>query len=75
MTTEVSAHLIALQSGRWFAQLPPEFAAALLRMGRIRQLNRGETLDFRPFSPGVVIAGILAILGVITAGYLLIVAK
>lgn len=44
-------------------------------IGRIRQLNRGETLEFRPFSPGVVIAGILALLGVVTAGYLLIVGR
>ena len=51
MTTEVSAHLIALQSGRWFAQLPPEFAAALLRMGRIRQLTVGQSLFLRGDPP------------------------
>ena len=51
MTTEVSAHLIALQSGRWFAQLPPDFAAALLRMGRIRQLTVGQSLFLRGDPP------------------------
>ena len=35
MTTEVSDHLLALQSGRWFAQgLSPRAAIAVLRFDR-----------------------------------------
>ena len=51
MTTEVSDHLLALQSGRWFAQLPSDFSDALIRMGRIRQLAVGQALFLRGDAP------------------------
>lgn len=40
-----------LRSGKWFAQLPPAFAAALLAMARVRQLQTGEALFLREGPP------------------------
>ncbi|MEK9804267.1 MAG: hypothetical protein VW475_12760 [Curvibacter sp.] len=40
-------YLPLLRSGRWFAQLPPDFAQALLRLAKVRQLASGEVLFLR----------------------------
>ncbi len=40
-----------LRSGRWFAQLPPDFAQGLLDMARVRQLQAGEKLFLRDAAP------------------------
>ncbi len=48
---DVSSHLPMLRSGRWFAQLPPDFAQGLLDMARVRQLQAGEKLFLRDAAP------------------------
>ena len=40
-----------LESGRWFAQLPPAFAQALVAMAHIRHLQTGEVLFLRGNAP------------------------
>jgi CRP/FNR family transcriptional regulator, cyclic AMP receptor protein len=40
-----------LRSGRWYAQLPEDFAQALLQMARVRQLASGEVLFLRDSPP------------------------
>ena len=40
-----------LRSGRWFAQLPPDFAQGLLAMARVRYLQAGEKLFLREAAP------------------------
>ena len=49
--TDPAAHLPVLQSGRWFAQLPPDFAQPLVAMAQLRQLQQGETLFLRGDAP------------------------
>ena len=44
-------YLPLLKTGRWFAQLPADFAQALLRMARVRQLASGEVLFLRDSPP------------------------
>ena len=46
-----SAYLPVLQSGRWFAHLPPDFAQPLLAMAQVRHLQTGEVLFLRGDSP------------------------
>lgn len=53
---DVSSHLPMLRSGRWFAQLPPDFAQGLLDMARVRQLQAGEKLFLRDAAPCVLYA-------------------
>lgn len=48
---EAQHYLPVLNTGRWFAQLPAEFSAALLRMARVRQLASGEVLFLRDSPP------------------------
>lgn len=45
------AFLPILQTGRWFAQLPPDFAQALVALGQLRQLHAGEVLFLRGDAP------------------------
>ncbi len=55
-----------LRSGRWFAQLPPDFAQGLLDMARVRQLQAGEKLFLRDAAPCglyAVVRGIIRISG------------
>lgn len=40
-------HLPTLASGRWFAALPTDFAAGLLRMAQVRVLQAGQALFLR----------------------------
>lgn len=49
--TDPAAHLPVLQSGRWFAQLPPDFAQPLVAMAQLRQLQQGEALFLRGDAP------------------------
>ena len=46
-----SRYLPILNSGRWFAQLPAEFAQALLRMAKLRTLQMGDALFLRDSAP------------------------
>jgi CRP/FNR family cyclic AMP-dependent transcriptional regulator len=46
-----SVDLTALTQGRWFQRLPPDFAQALLDLGRLRQLQAGEALFLRDSTP------------------------
>lgn len=58
--------LPVLKAGRWYAQLPPELAQALLRMARLRQLQAGEALFLRgdpPCGLYAVVAGAIRISG------------
>jgi CRP/FNR family cyclic AMP-dependent transcriptional regulator len=48
---EAQHYLPVLDTGRWFAQLPSDFAQALLRMARVRQLASGEVLFLRDSPP------------------------
>ncbi|MFN7641053.1 MAG: Crp/Fnr family transcriptional regulator [bacterium] len=48
---EAQHYLPVLDTGRWFAQLPSDFAQALLRMARVRQLASGEELFLRDSPP------------------------
>ncbi|MDZ4073841.1 MAG: Crp/Fnr family transcriptional regulator [Hylemonella sp.] len=59
-------YLPVLQAGRWYAQLPPEFAQALLKMAKVRQLQAGEALFLRDSPPCglyAVVAGAIRISG------------
>jgi CRP-like cAMP-binding protein len=49
--TDLSRYTPVLQTGRWFAQLPPDFVQALLGMARIRHLQTGEVLFLRDGPP------------------------
>jgi len=63
---DISSHLPMLRTGRWFAQVPPEFAQGLLDMARVRQLNTGEKLflrDARPCGLYAVVRGAIRISG------------
>lgn len=56
-----------LQSGRWFAQLPPALSQALLDMARMRTLAAGEVLFLRSSTPCglyAVVRGAIRISGV-----------
>ena len=48
---EPLSYLPVLQSGRWFAQLPPALSQALLGMARVRTLAAGEVLFLRNSPP------------------------
>ncbi len=66
MDTVPAQYLPILQSGRWFRQLPPAFADALVAMGQLRQLRAGEVLFLRQSPPCglyAVIAGSVRISG------------
>ena len=49
--TDIASFIPVLQSGKWFAQLPPTLANALLDLARIRNLQAGETLFLRDGAP------------------------
>ncbi|MFT4242252.1 MAG: Crp/Fnr family transcriptional regulator [Acidovorax sp.] len=49
--TDPAAYLPILQTGRWFAQLPPAFAQPLIAMALVRQLQPGEVLFLRGDAP------------------------
>jgi len=49
--TDPDRYLPVLQNGLWFAQLPPAFAQALLRMAKVRTLRTGEVLFLRDSPP------------------------
>jgi CRP/FNR family cyclic AMP-dependent transcriptional regulator len=49
--TDIANFIPVLQSGKWFAQLPPQLATALLGLARIRHLQTGETLFLRDGAP------------------------
>jgi CRP-like cAMP-binding protein len=51
MNTDPAKLLPVLQSGRWFRQLPPAFADALVGMGQLRHLQAGEVLFLRKSPP------------------------
>ena len=62
-----SSYLPILQSGRWFAQLPPPLSLALLSMARVRTLAAGEVLFLRNSPPCglyAVVRGAIRISGV-----------
>ena len=46
-----SAYLPVLQTGRWFAHLPPDFAQPLIAMAQLRHLATGEVLFRRGDAP------------------------
>ena len=46
-----SAYLPVLQTGRWFAHLPPDFAQPLIAMAHLRLLQTGEALFLRGDAP------------------------
>lgn len=49
--TEPHTHLPLLLTGRWFAQLPPDFAQPLLDMAQVRHLQPAEVLFRRGDAP------------------------
>jgi CRP/FNR family transcriptional regulator, cyclic AMP receptor protein len=49
--SDFQRYLPVLQSGRWFAQLPPEFSNALLALAKLRTLQPGEALFLRDGAP------------------------
>ncbi|MFP5445060.1 MAG: Crp/Fnr family transcriptional regulator, partial [Betaproteobacteria bacterium] len=49
--TDPATYLPVLQSGRWFAHLPPDFAQPLLAMAQVRHLQTGEVLFLRGDAP------------------------
>jgi CRP/FNR family transcriptional regulator, cyclic AMP receptor protein len=49
--SDLARYLPVLQSGRWFAQLPVEFAEALLALAKLRTLHPGEALFLRNSPP------------------------
>ncbi len=51
MTDDPARYLPLLQTGLWFARLPPEFAQTLLRMAKVRSLLAGEALFLRDGPP------------------------
>ena len=46
-----SVYLPVLQTGRWFAHLPPDFAQPLIAMAQLRHLATGEVLFRRGDAP------------------------
>ena len=46
-----SGYLPVLQTGRWFAHLPPDFAQPLIAMAQLRHLATGEVLFRRGDAP------------------------
>ena len=48
---ELNRHLAVMRRNKWFAQLPSEFAQALLGMARVRQLDTGQALFLRNDPP------------------------
>jgi len=48
---DLSRYVPVLNSGRWFSQLPPEFAFALLQMAKLRTLQAGDALFLRDSPP------------------------
>ena len=48
---DTAAYLPTLRAGRWFAQLPEAFSAALLDMAKLRQLQTGDALFLRGGPP------------------------
>nr|WP_315464867.1 Crp/Fnr family transcriptional regulator [uncultured Rhodoferax sp.] len=48
---DISSYLPMLQTGRWFARLPSDFADGLLAMARVRHLQTGEKLFLREAPP------------------------
>jgi CRP/FNR family transcriptional regulator, cyclic AMP receptor protein len=48
---DLQRYLPVLQTGRWFAQLPPEFSQALLTLAKLRTLQPGEALFLRDSAP------------------------
>lgn len=66
MTFDASTLLTVLRTGRWFRQLPPALADALVQMGRVRTLAPGEVLFLRNSAPCglyAVLAGSIRIAG------------
>ena len=62
-----TAYLPVLQSGRWFAHLPPEFSQQLLAMAQLRPLQAGEALFLRGDAPCglyALVRGALSISGI-----------
>jgi CRP/FNR family transcriptional regulator, cyclic AMP receptor protein len=57
--SDLQRFLPTLQTGRWFAQLPPEFAQALLALAKLRTLQPGEALFLRDGPP----CGLYALVG------------
>ena len=49
--TDPAAYLPVLQSGRWFAHLPPGFTQPLIAMAQVRHLQPGEVLFLRGDAP------------------------
>ncbi|PQA79442.1 Crp/Fnr family transcriptional regulator [Rhodoferax sp. TS-BS-61-7] len=49
--TDLSRYLPVLNSGRWFTQLPAEFAQALLQIAKLRTLQTGDALFLRDSAP------------------------
>jgi CRP/FNR family transcriptional regulator, cyclic AMP receptor protein len=49
--SDLARYVPVLQSGRWFAQLPGEFAEALLALAKLRTLQAGEALFLRNSPP------------------------
>lgn len=49
--SDLDRYLPVLHSGRWFAQLPGEFAQALLALAKLRTLQAGEALFLRDSPP------------------------
>lgn len=63
---EPQHYLPLLRTGRWYAQLPEDFAQALLRLARVRHLDSGEVLFLRDSPPCglyAVVAGSIRISG------------
>ena len=48
---DTANYLPTLRAGRWFAQLPEAFSAALLDMAKLRQLQTGDALFLRGGPP------------------------
>ena len=49
--TDPAAYQPVLQTGRWFAHLPPGFAQPLIAMAQVRHLQPGEVLFLRGDAP------------------------
>ena len=65
--SDPTSYLPVLQSGRWYAQLPPPLSQALLGMARVRTLAAGEVLFLRNSPPCglyAVVRGAIRIAGV-----------
>jgi CRP/FNR family transcriptional regulator, cyclic AMP receptor protein len=57
--SDLQRYVPILQTGRWFAQLPAEFAQALLALSKLRTLQPGEALFLRDGAP----CGLYALVG------------